>query len=69
MVRPTKGLEMKPTLLSLIIANQFDGLDNEDPYIHLTKFYGTMGISRENEKVAYLRLFPFSLNGKEKNLL
>jgi len=55
---------MKPTLLSLITANQFAGLVNEDPYNHLTTFYelcGTMEISGEDEEVAYLRLFAFSL--------
>ena len=71
-VRLAKGVEMKPAWLSLIIASQFVGLDNEDPYNHLTTFYelcGTMGISGKGEEVAHLRLFPFSLTGKAKHWL
>jgi len=63
---------MNPIILSLISSNQFAGLDNEDPYNHLATFYelcGTMGIVEENEEVAYLRLFPFSLSGKAKTWL
>jgi len=46
-VRLTKGVEMKPDLLSLIAANQFGGFDKKDPYNHLTNFYklyGTMSV-------------------------
>lgn len=45
--------------------NEFFGLDNEDPYNHLTTFYeliGIMGMDDKNEYVTYLRLFPFSLS-------
>ncbi|XP_020209235.1 uncharacterized protein LOC109794168, partial [Cajanus cajan] len=70
--RPAKGVEMKPALLSLITANQFAGMDHEDPYTHLSTFYeliGTMGIPGEDEEAVYLRLFPFSLTGKAKTWL
>ena len=63
---------MKHALLLLVTSNQFAGIDNENPYNHFTIFYkscGTMGITREDEEVEYLRLFPFSLTGKEKNLV
>jgi len=42
----TRHVEMKATFLNLISANQFTGMDNEDPYSHLATFYelvGTMG--------------------------
>jgi len=60
---------MKSALLSLLIVNQFAGLENEDPYNHLTTFYefcSTIGISREDEEATCLRLFQFSLIGKAK---
>nr|KYP63753.1 hypothetical protein KK1_018335 [Cajanus cajan] len=63
---------MKPALLSLITANQFAGMDHEDPYTHLSTFYeiiGTMGVPGEDEEAVYLRLFPFSLTGKAKTWL
>ncbi|XP_020235005.1 uncharacterized protein LOC109814900 [Cajanus cajan] len=69
--KPTKGVEMKPTLLSLITANQFAGMDHEDPYTHLSTFYeliGTMGVPGEDEEAVYLRLFPFSLTGADEPL-
>ncbi|XP_020236625.1 uncharacterized protein LOC109816146 [Cajanus cajan] len=70
--RPTKGVEIKLALLSLITANQFAGMDHEDPYTHLSTFYeliGTMGIPGEDEEAVYLRLFPFSLTGKANTWL
>lgn len=63
---------MKPTVLSLMSSNQFAGMDNEDPYNHLSTFYelcGTMRVVEENQEVAYLRLFPFSLTRKAKTSL
>lgn len=62
-VSPTKGVEMKHALLSLIVANQFAGLDNEDPYNHLTIFYklcDTMGIWREDDDATCLNYFSSS---------
>ncbi|XP_027347984.1 uncharacterized protein LOC113859396 [Abrus precatorius] len=38
-VRPVKGVEMKPALLSLITSNQFARMDHENPYNNLTTFY------------------------------
>jgi len=35
----TKTFEMKPTFLNLISSHQFIGMDNEDPYTHLSTFY------------------------------
>jgi len=45
-VMPTKVVEMKPTMLSLITSNQFTRLDNEDPYNHLSTFYELCGTMR-----------------------
>ncbi|XP_047157361.1 uncharacterized protein LOC124828176 [Vigna umbellata] len=63
---------MKPAFLSLISSHQFTGMDNEDPYIHLSTFYeliGTMGFEEMDLDHVYMRLFPFSLKGKAKEWL
>jgi len=67
-----KSLEMKPAFLSLISTHQFNGMDHEDPYTHLSTFYelvGTMGFEGNDIEYVYLRLFPFSLAGKAKEWL
>jgi len=68
----TKTLEMKPTFLNLISSHQFTGMDNEDPYTHLSTFYeliGTMGFQEGDLEHVYMRLFPFSLAGKANEWL
>ncbi|XP_020231419.1 uncharacterized protein LOC109811976 [Cajanus cajan] len=71
-VRPTRNdrlAEMKPALLQLISSHQFSGLDHEDPHTHLYTFYelcGSVGVSGADEEALFMRLFPFSLNGKAK---
>jgi len=65
----TKVFEMKPTFLNLISSHQFTGMDNEDPYAHLSTFYeliGTMGVKEAVTETVYMRLFPFSLVGRAK---
>nr|KYP42803.1 hypothetical protein KK1_035785 [Cajanus cajan] len=60
---------MKPALLQLISSHQFSGLDHEDPHTHLYTFYelcGSVGVSGADEEALFMRLFPFSLNGKAK---
>jgi len=62
-----RAIEMKPTYLTLISSQQFKGLDQEDPYTHLSTFYeltATMGFEERDTEAAYLKLFPFSLAGK-----
>ena len=62
---------MKPAFLSLISSHQFTGMDNEDPYTHLSTFYeliGTMGFQEGDLEHVYMRLFPFSLAGKAKEM-
>jgi len=64
-----KVVVLKPTLLSLIDAHSFVGMDHEDPYIHLSFFMelcSTIGTSDEDAEVIYRRAFPFSLTGKAK---
>src|SRR4051812_30680185 len=61
--------EMKTGILQLVYANPFTGMDHEDPFAHLTKFYeiaGSTGVDAENEESLFKRLFPHSLIGKAK---
>jgi len=63
---------MKLAFLSLINTHQFTGMDEEDPYTHLSTFYelvGTMVFEEDDIESVYLRLFPFSLVGKAKEWL
>lgn len=60
---------MKTRLLQILYENPFIGIDHEDPYAHLTKFYeisGTLGAPEEDEEQVFVGLFPQSLIGKEK---
>jgi len=65
----TKQTEMKSGTIQLVTQHPFSGLDHEDPYQHLTTFYGlagTLGASAEEEEILFARLFPHSLIGKAK---
>jgi len=65
----TKQTEMKSGTIQLVTQHPFSGLDHEDPYQHLTIFYGlagTLGASAEEEEILFARLFPHSLIGKAK---
>lgn len=58
---------MKTGLLKIMYANPFGGLDHEDTYAHLTKFYenmGMLGALENEEQLVYLWLFPNSIIGK-----
>lgn len=58
---------MKIELLQILYANPFTGLDHEDPYTHLTKFYeilGTLKAPKAEEEQVFMRLFPHLLIGK-----
>lgn len=60
--------DMKMGLLQIMHVNPFAGLDNEDSYAHLTKFYKIsrmIGALETEEETVFLRLFPQSLMGKE----
>ena len=54
----------------MLYHNPFTGLDHEDPYTHLKKFYeiaGAIGAPKEDEEQMFKRLFPYSLIGKAKD--
>jgi len=60
---------MKTRILQILYANPFVGLDHEDPFHHLTRFYelaGTLRAAEEEEEVVFMILFPHSLIGKSK---
>ncbi|XP_058725956.1 uncharacterized protein LOC131597266 [Vicia villosa] len=55
--------EMKTGLLQIIYANPFAGLDHEDPYTHITRFYelaGTLGAPEAEEEALLPRSHQFS---------
>lgn len=59
--------KMKSELLKILYAKPFAGLDHEDPYIHLKKFYeifGMLGALEAEEESILLRLYPYSLISK-----
>ncbi|GAU33902.1 hypothetical protein TSUD_357000 [Trifolium subterraneum] len=69
-LKNTRQIEIKPGLLQILYANPFAGLNHEDPYSHLTKFYeiaDTLGASEAEEEAVFMRMFPHSLIGKAKD--
>jgi len=65
----TKQIEMKSGTIQLVTHRRFSGLDHEDPYKHLTTFYGlagTLGANADEKENVFTRLFPHSLIGKAK---
>lgn len=71
-VRPTQNArnhQMKTGLHQILYVNPFTGLDHEDPYTHLNKFYeivSTLGPLEVKEEQVFMILFPHSLIEKEK---
>ena len=72
--RPTinigdNAFELRPALINMVQANQFCGKANEDASAHLQhflEFSSTFTINGVTQNAILLRLFPFSLLGKEK---
>src|SRR4051812_49138503 len=65
-----RNSEMKNNILQLLNASTFSGLDLEDPYTHLTKFYeivGAVGVPEREEEQVFKSLFPYSLIGNAKD--
>ena len=63
------GYELKPALINMMQASQFCGKAHEDASAHLQYFleiYSTFSIKVVTKDAILLRLFPFSLLGKEK---
>jgi hypothetical protein len=61
--------ELKPSLISMVQAITFSGKKNEDASAHLQNFleiYSTIVIKNISQEVMLLRLFPFSLDGRDK---
>lgn len=57
----TEKLEIKFGLLQILYANSFVGLDHEDLYTNLTKFYklyGTLEAPEEEEEKCLCGYFP-----------
>jgi len=60
---------MKSGTIQLVTSHPFAGLDHEDPYQHLSVFYGlanSLGASEADEEATFLWLFQHSLNGKAR---
>ena len=58
----TKQTEMKSGTIQLVTQHPFSGLDHEDPYQHLTIFYGlagTLGASADKSKLFSMIIIPF----------
>ncbi|GAU26992.1 hypothetical protein TSUD_290440 [Trifolium subterraneum] len=69
-LKNTRQIEIKSGLLQILDDNPFAGLNHEDPYSHLTKFYeivDTLGASEAEEESVFMRMFLHSLIGKAKD--
>ena len=64
------NFEMKSGVIQLL--PKFDGLDSENPYLHLKEFdevCATLQYNNVTDDVVRLKLFPFSLKEKAKSWL
>src|SRR3954462_1683696 len=64
--------EIKPTLLNLVMREQFSGASSDDPAAHLNSFVELCEMQKYKDvdgDIIKLRLFPFSLRGKAKEWL
>ncbi|XP_044468620.1 uncharacterized protein LOC123198100 [Mangifera indica] len=74
-VRPAVGannFEIKPSIVQMVQQNQFGGLENEDPHVHLSRFSqicDTFKMNGVSEDAIKLRLFPFSLKDRATSWL
>lgn len=65
----TNNFELKPALVNMVQQNQFAGVPNEDPHLHLSIFldFGdTLKINNVSNDAIRLRLFPFSLRDRAR---
>ncbi|XP_062160955.1 uncharacterized protein LOC133868150 [Alnus glutinosa] len=59
--------DLKPNVIQILPT--FNGLENEDPYVHVKEFLercNTFEFQNFSDESLRLRLFPFSLHGKAK---
>ncbi|GKB45902.1 hypothetical protein Tco_0896655 [Tanacetum coccineum] len=64
--------ELKPELLDFVSNNPFFGLENDDPHLHIKRFYQitrTFKINQVPHDVVKLILFSFSLKGAAETWL
>ena len=67
---PANNFEIKPALIQLIRAEQFGGMEEEDPNQHIHNFLqicGTIKMNGVPEDAIKLSLFEFSLKGEAKS--
>jgi hypothetical protein len=59
--------DLKPNVIQILPT--FNGLENEDPYVHVNEFLercNTFKFQNFSDESVRLRLFPFSLSGRAK---
>jgi hypothetical protein len=64
--------EIKPALLNLVMKEQFSGASTDDAAAHLNNFVELCEMQKYKDvegDIIKLKLFPFSLRGKAKDLL
>jgi hypothetical protein len=62
--------EIKPTLLNLIMKEQFSGVSTDDAAAHLNNFVELSEMQKYKDvdgDIIKLKLFPFSLRGRAKD--
>jgi hypothetical protein len=68
----TTFYEIKPALLNLVMKEQFFGVNTDDAAAHLNNFVELCEMQKYkdvDEDIIKLKLFPFFLRGRAKNLL
>jgi hypothetical protein len=67
-----KKFEIKPALLNLVMKEQFSGASTDDDAAHLNNFIELCEMHKHKDvdgNIIKLKLFPFSLRGRDKDWL